>query len=210
MIPRKYGIALLLLGAALISAYGQFRGPRYRGGFNSYNEQEQKEQDEMAKALKPGFEEDTFTFARLKFGSDTGYGFGRGRSWNDDTPEADLTLGYRLYQVTSLKVRPGLHWIDITTNDLPKYPFIYLAGAGRLDLTDEEAGVLRRYLNSGGFMMVDDFWGDDQWHHFYDEIKRVFPDREPVRLDLTHPIFHNVFDLKKLPQIPSVGAFSSR
>ena len=55
--------------------------------------------------------------------------------------------------------------------------------------------------------MVDDFWGDDQWHHFYDQMKQVFPDREPVELPLSHQIFHNVFDFKKLPQVPSVGAF---
>ena len=209
MIPRKYAVALLLVGVALISAHGQFRGGRFGGSFDIQNAEEQKEQDDMAKAVKPGFEEDTFSFARLRFGADARYGYGRGRSWNDDTPEADLTLGFRMYQVTSLKVRPGLHFIDITTNDLPNYPFVYLAGAGRLDLTDDEAGTLRRYLNTGGFMMVDDFWGDDQWHHFHDEIKRVFPDREPAALPLTHPIFHIVMDLKKLPQVPSVGSFLS-
>ncbi len=171
--------------------------------------QEAKEQDEIAKSITPGFQEDTFTFARLRFGSDTGYGLGRGRSWNDDTPEADLTLAYRLYQVTSLKVRPGLNFVDITTNDLSKYPFVYLAGAGRLELSDDEATALRRYLKSGGFLMVDDFWGDEQWHHFYNEIKRVFPDREPVELTIDHPIFQIVFPFKKLPQVPSVGSFIS-
>jgi hypothetical protein len=209
VIPRKYAIALLI-GVALISAYGQFRGGgRFRGRFEIQNAQEQQEQEDMAKALKPGFEEDTFSFARLKFGADMRYGLGGGRLWDDDTPEADLTLGYRLYQTTALKVRPGLHFIDITTNDLPNYPFVYLAAAGRLELNDDETVALRHYLNSGGFLMVDDFWGDEQWHHFYDEIKRVFPDREPVELPLTHPIFHSVFDLKKLPQVPSVGAFLS-
>ena len=55
--------------------------------------------------------------------------------------------------------------------------------------------------------MADDFWGDDQWAHFHDQIKRVFPDREPVELTLDHRIFHTVFDFKKQPQIPSVGAY---
>ena len=161
----------------------------------------------MAKSITPGFEEDTFSFARLQFGYGTRYGFGR--SWNDDTPEADLTLGYRLYQTTAMKVRPGVHYVDITTNELKKYPFVYLAGAGRLDLSGDEVVALRSYLNSGGFLMVDDFWGDEQWHTFYDQIKRVFPDREPQELPLSHQIFHCVFDLKKLPQVPSVGAFLS-
>ena len=189
-------------------AHGQFwGGGRYRGGLEIRNPEEIKEQEDMANALKPGFREDTFTFARLRFDADTGYGLGRGRLWDDDTPEADLTLTYRLYQLTSLKVRPGLNFIDITPKDLEKYPFVYVAAAGRLDLSDDEAAALRRYLTSGGFLMADDFWGDEQWHHFYDEIKRVFPNREPVELTLDNPIFHNVFDLKKLPQIPSVGAF---
>ena len=53
--------------------------------------------------------------------------------------------------------------------------------------------------------MVDDFWGEAEWENFYDEIKRVFPDREPVELSIDHPIFHAVFDLKEKPQIPSIN-----
>ena len=49
--------------------------------------------------------------------------------------------------------------------------------------------ALRRYLLNGGFLMVDDFWGEREWENFYEEIKRVFPDREPVELDISHPIF---------------------
>jgi hypothetical protein len=56
-------------------------------------------------------------------------------------------------------------------------------------------------------MMADDFWGDDQWDHFYAQMKRLFPEREPVELSLDHRIFHTVFDFKKPAQIPSVGAF---
>ena len=62
--------------------------------------------------------------------------------------------------------------------------------------------ALRRYLLNGGFLMVDDFWGDDEWENFYEEIKRVFPDREPVELPLDHPIFHCVYHLKEKPQVP--------
>ena len=55
--------------------------------------------------------------------------------------------------------------------------------------------------------MVDDFWGDGEWQRFYEQIKRVFPDREPVELTLDHRIFQIVMPFKKLPQIPSVGSF---
>ena len=32
-------------------------------------------------------------------------------------------------------------------------------------------------------MMIDDFWGEGEWRNFYEEMKRVFPEREPVELD---------------------------
>jgi len=53
--------------------------------------------------------------------------------------------------------------------------------------------------------MVDDFWGDDEYYNFYQEIKRVFPDREPAEVPLEHEIFHCVYDLKEKPQLPSIG-----
>lgn len=200
--------AALLLAVLFLSAQAQFfGGGGYRRNYQIRNAETIKEQEAMEKSLTPGFQEDVFTFARLKFGADWGYRLGGARSWEDDAPEADLSLTYRLYEVTSLKVRPDLHYIDITTKDLANYPFVYIAAAGRLVLTDDEVAALRNYLLNGGFMMVDDFWGDDQWQHFYEQIKQVFPDREPVELTLDHRIFHTVFDFKQAPQIPSVGSF---
>lgn len=199
---------VLLVAAIFLSAEAQFfGGGRYRRTYEITDPELLREQDEMQKSLVPGFTEDVFTFARLKFGAESGYRYGGGRIWDDDSPEADLSLTYRLHQVTSLKVRPGLNYIDITTKDLANYPFVYAAAGGRMVLADDEVAALRGYLLNGGFLMVDDFWGDDQWHHFYAQIKRVFPDREPVELTLDHRIFHTVFDFKKEPQIPSVGAF---
>src|SRR5208337_2449941 len=138
---------LVLLGLLTLPALAQFRnGWRYRRDYEIRNPERIKEQEQMEKALNPEFREDTFTFARLKFNADTGYRFGGGRLWDDDSPEADLNLIFRLYEVTSFKVRPGLNFIDITTKDLAKYPFVYLASAGRAMFTDEEAAALRRYL----------------------------------------------------------------
>jgi hypothetical protein len=211
---RKFAapLTLLMIALLILSAHAQFRGGRggrFRRGFEIRNPERLKEQEMMKKALDPAFTNDVFTFARLKFGQYAGGRFGRGRLWDDDTPDADLNLIFRLYQVTSLKVRPGLNFIDISVADLPDYPFVYLAAGGQAVLSDEEASALRNYLLNGGFLMVDDFWGDDQWRHFYEQIKKVLPEREPVELTLDHPIFHNVYSFKKEPQIPSVGSFMS-
>ena len=64
---------------------------------------------------------------------------------------------------------------------------------GDLEFTEDEVVALRQYLLNGGFLMVDDFWGDYEWENFYEQIKRVFPDREPQELPLDHEIFHCVY-----------------
>lgn len=196
------------MAGLLFSARAQFGGGRnrMRWGERPTTAEEAREQAEMDAALTPGFKDDVFTFARLKFDTDTGYGF---RGWEDDSPESDYNLTYRMYQVTSVKIRPGLHEIDITPEELAKYPFAYAAAGGRMHLNGDEASALRQYLLNGGFLMVDDFWGDAQLRHLFNEMKRIFPDREPVELGLDHRIFHTVFNFQQAPQIPSVGDYRS-
>lgn len=73
-----------------------------------------------------------------------------------------------------------------------------------MQLDDAEVRSLRDYLLGGGFLMVDDFWGESEWENFHANIKRVFPDREPTELPLEHEIFHCFYDLKERPQMPSI------
>jgi hypothetical protein len=190
----------------LDSAQAQMRRRRGRMpmGYDPVGAEVQRINEALTKAIDPAFSEDVFTFGRLKFDSE---GDGWARAWDDDTPLADLNVTYRLYECTSLKVRPGLHAVDITTKDLADYPFVYMAGAGRATFSDAEAAALRDYMLKGGFMMVDDFWGDEQWEHFMGQFKMIFPNRKPEELTLDHPIFHNVYKFKKQPQIPSVGDY---
>src|SRR5580704_13468019 len=78
---------VLFLACVLFSAHAQYGGRRQRGfGRRSEygNPQRAREQEIMQKALDPGFTEDVFTFARLKFDSEYG-GYGPGRTWNDDS-----------------------------------------------------------------------------------------------------------------------------
>lgn len=160
------------------------------------------------------FSRDVFTFVRIRYSSGyggRGYGRGYGRrgfsggDWRTDYPDSDLNFSFRLHQLTSMEVDPDGVVLELTDPELFDYPWIYMLEPGRLVFSDDEVDCLRRYLLNGGFLMVDDFWGEDEWDNFYYEIKRVFPNREPVELPLSHPIFHAVFDLKERPQIPSIG-----
>jgi hypothetical protein len=158
------------------------------------------------------FPHDVFTFVRIEY---TSYGGGGGRRrggwggwerWKTDWPDSDLNFAFRLQQLTSLKVNPEPVSLRLTDEQLFDYPFIYIVEPGALVFDDNEVTALRRYLLNGGFLMVDDFWGDYEWDNFYREIKRVFPDREPLELPLDHAIFQCVYRLKERPQVPSIHA----
>jgi hypothetical protein len=195
---RRFRVALFVLGAFLLATagWGQWRrrASRESSGIPQW------END-------PEFASDVFTFVRIQYGSQWG-GRGRGRrgggGWDTDYPDSDWNISYRLQQLTALKVHPEGKVIELTDKELFDHPFIYLIEPGRLYFTEDEVLALRKYLLNGGFLMVDDFWGDDEWENFYDQIKRVFPDREPQELPLEHEIFHCVYDLKEKPQVPSI------
>ncbi|MGQ0634532.1 MAG: DUF4159 domain-containing protein [Planctomycetaceae bacterium] len=155
------------------------------------------------------FQADVFTFVRVRYSSFGGGWYGGG-NWAVDYPDSDLNFSYRLHELTSLEVDPNGKILDLTDDAIFDYPFLYLIEPGRMSLAEPEVQALRRYLLQGGFLMVDDFWGDEEWRNFYREIKRVFPDREPVELPLEHEIFHIVYDLKQKPQVPSIHAFDGR
>lgn len=155
---------------------------------------------------KEQFEKDVFTFARIQYSS-MGYGRrGRGK-WRTDYPDADLNLSFRLKQLTSLEVDPDGVVLQLTDPKLFDYPFIYLIEPGDMLLSEAEVLALRHYLQKGGFLMVDDFWGEYEWDNFYREIKRVFPDREPEEVPLEHEIFNIVYPIREKPMVPSVHAY---
>ena len=128
----------------------------------------------------------------------------RSGNWATDYPASDLNFSYRLHELTSLETDPNGKVLELTDDAIFDYPWLYLIEPGRMSLSEAEVTALRRYLLNGGFLMVDDFWGEWEWQNFYEQIKRVFPDREPLELPLEHEIFHCVYDLKKKPQVPSM------
>jgi hypothetical protein len=156
------------------------------------------------------FKHDIFTFVRVRYTSYGGrYGGwgGWGGKWATDYPDSDLNFSFRLQQLTSLETDPYGKILELTDEAIFDYPWLYLIEPGNMVLDDAEVRNLRKYLLHGGFLMVDDFWGEAEWANFYENIKRVFPEREPVELPLEHEIFHCVYDLKRKPQIPSIHAY---
>ena len=199
------GVLLVSCSATLLVAmqrgYGGRRGRGARGYGSDYRAGvPQWEIDE-------DFKQDVFTFARVRYSDGYGGWGRRGGKWATDYPDSDLNFSLRLQQLTALKVNPDPVVLQLTDPKLFDYPFLYMIEPGNLAFDDEEVLALRKYLNNGGFMMVDDFWGDDEWFNFYVQIKRVFPNREPQEVPLEHDIFQCVYPLTEKPQVPSIHAF---
>lgn len=148
-----------------------------------------------------------FTFVRLQY---------RGKltqlsNWEVDFPASDRNFIYQLSKQTNLNVAPDGIKIPVWSDELFEYPFAYMLEVGSMRLSNSEASNLREYLLRGGFIFIDDFHGGMEWKWFYTEFKKIFPEREPVDIPITHPIFRCFFNIEELIQIPGLRAlFSGR
>ncbi len=90
--------------------------------------------------------------------------------------------------------------VEVGSSDIFNYPFIHMTGHGRWALSDEEAQNLRKYLESGGFLHIDDNYGLDQYVR--PALKKVFPELSLVELPFSYPIYHQKFNFPNgLPKI---------
>lgn len=90
--------------------------------------------------------------------------------------------------------------VEVGSPDIFNYPFIHMTGHGRWALSDAEAQNLRKYLEGGGFLHIDDNYGLDPYVR--PALKKVFPELELVELPFSHPIYHQRFNFNNgLPKI---------
>lgn len=138
-----------------------------------------------------------FVFVRLWYADYPG--------WSYDWPETEENLGRLLPQITAIDSHPGTgNILRMDDPELLKYPIAYLSEPGFWFPNEEEALGLRRYLDKGGFLIVDDFHFQNEWAVFERAMRRVLPNGKIERLDLTHPVFNSFFEIKSL-DVPYPG-----
>src|SRR6478752_10863225 len=207
----------LLILSLLLAAGVAFAQPwRRRGGGGGWRDTDSLRTARETESHSTGtptweypkaFEHDVFTFTRIRYQRGGG-GWGRG-GWDTDLPDSDLNLSWRLQQMTSMKVDPNGRIVNVTDPELADFPFIYIVEPGGLSLTDEEVVAMRKYLLNGGFLMLDDFWGENEWENCEMELKRVFPERDFKEIPLDDPLYRCVFQIKEKAQVPNVGLGAS-
>ena len=154
-------------------------------------------------------------FCRIRFNNNATQGDGAG--WFVDYPRADENVSLRLSQLTRVPITtvgegdPVRLVVQLTEEELFQCPWIMMTEPGGLEMTDQEAAALGKYLRKGGFLWADDFWGSRAWQWWSAQIARALPpDEFPiVDVPMDHPMYHNMFDVTEIPQIPNIGQWET-
>jgi hypothetical protein len=126
-------------------------------------------------------------------------------AWATDFPKGDRQFLVVLRRLVRLDAHESENAVSLADPDLRRYPIIYAVEVGHMNLTPEEILGLRGYLEAGGFLIVDDFWGSYEWARFAYNIEQVLPGRPIVELPLDHPIFSAYYDIDEIKQVPARG-----
>jgi len=101
---------------------------------------------------------------------------------------------------TPMRVAREEKVVTLAGDDLWNTPYIYMTGHGNVHWSDADIRTLRRYLEQGGFLHVDDNYGMDA--SIRGELARLFPGKPLVEVPLDHPIYHLVYDFPRgIPKI---------
>lgn len=154
-----------------------------------------------------------FAFIRLRYATGFGgygrRGGGREPAWAHDYPTSDIHLMKIVNDLTS--VAPHVNGSNIFSLDDPellKHPVSYMSEPGFWYPSETEVTGFRNYLLKGGFVIFDDFRGND-WYNLEEQMKRVLPEARFIELNVTHPVFHSFFDIKDLSFLVSYNTSQS-
>jgi Domain of unknown function (DUF4159) len=107
---------------------------------------------------------------------------------------------------TNIRTKHEFVPVKIESIEMYQHPFAVMTGEGSFRLNEPQRSNLRNYLVGGGFLVASAGCSSPEWSSsFRREIRQTFPDLKLARLDLSHPIFHTVYDINRLDLTKSRG-----
>jgi len=131
---------------------------------------------------------DGFQIARLKYQG--------GGDWYND-PSAEVNLLNFVQQSTNIKVDARYQFVDIASDEIFSYPFLFLTGHGNIAFSKDEVFRLRTYLENGGFLYIDDDYGLD--NAVRREMKKVFPQDDFIELPFSYGLYNCFYKFENGP-----------
>jgi hypothetical protein len=136
-----------------------------------------------------------------------GFRFRSEGAWVTDYPLGDRHLIIGVQRLTRIHARSVEQPVELDgTDDVFNWPFLYAVEVGQWTLNEKEGAQLREFLDRGGFLMVDDFHGLEEWEIFVEGIHQVYADRPIEDLQAADPIFHVLADIDPKVQVAGLAA----
>ena len=130
-----------------------------------------------------------------RFGYSSREGMGSGW-WLQDWPAAERHFTTGVQRLTRIDTGDPRH-VRLTGDKLFDYPWIYATQVGYWDLSDAETARLREYLLRGGFLVVDDFWGPEEYEVFRQTMERVLPGQAITDITESDSVMHVLYDIEQ-------------
>lgn len=125
--------------------------------------------------------------------------YGGGGDWYSDPTALPNLIRFCNQQIGTV-IHPEPSTVEVGSAEIFNYPFVHLTGHGNVVFSDSDARNLRRYLEAGGFLHIDDNYGIDPF--IRREMKKVFPELDFVELPSSFPVFNQKFSFPDgLPKI---------
>lgn len=137
-----------------------------------------------------------FTFARIKYASG---------DWDTDQRMPANVLN-SLLEYTTIPLQAEEKIVNLATSEIFNYPFCYLSGHKLVQFTQQEAINFKKYVQNGGFVLVDDCNHDIDGlfaKSFEAQMSSLFGSQALKKIANNHPIYSSFFKFEKGPPTTS-------
>jgi len=146
---------------------------------------------------------DDFVFAQLRHEGD----------WDPD-PSAVHNLLKHARDNSTLEVKFKRLEVRLSDPKTATYPLVYMTGHREFAWSQDEVGMLQKYLRAGGLLLADSCCGRIAFDMaFRRELAKVFPDLRLQKLPADHPLYRCHYEIGEVDYTPRVredfGPFNS-
>ena len=125
--------------------------------------------------------------------------YGGGGDWYSNPTALPNLVAYCNTHL-GMKLNPEIAEVKDDDPQIFSYPYVHMTGHGNVFFSETAINNLRKYLNSGGFLHIDDNYGMDLY--LRPQLKLLFPEDTLVEIPSKHKLFKTPYNFSEgLPKI---------
>ncbi len=139
---------------------------------------------------------DEFIFAQIKHQG----------QWNVH-PNAAAALLMKLRKYTAVRVNLQRRTVTLESDNLEKYPFLFLSGMADFSFSDKEIAILQKFLINGGFILINNGMGMNEFDIAVKrEFAKITPNSQFKPIPTDHQLFSAFYPISKTKFSPAAIA----